>query len=239
MIVKINKRKNRLYMKISGNVSKRALDSLYTDVRFAVADLQPGFGVVNDLTECTLCHITGVATYKKITNYLVQNGVRDVVRIINKDSVVLRQFLNFASRFAEYIPLYVSTPEEAEEQLDRADKRSRLRFHFANLPPVEYVTNGTKGEGRIFDISTSGSKISSATILPAADEEIELVIAFNAGETDKKTFSLKASVVSGDTDEFTVEHKDVSEEEEERLWQYLMSQYEHETQQCPVGVMKT
>ena len=88
MIVKVDTKKNRLFLKFAGSVSKKELDKVYTDVRFAVADMLPGFSVVNDLTECDLCHLSAVATYKKISNYLVRNGVKDVVRIINKGSVV-------------------------------------------------------------------------------------------------------------------------------------------------------
>jgi PilZ domain len=230
MQVKVDGKKNRLYLKISGNVSKKELENLYTDIRFAVADLQPGFSLVNDLTECKLCHITGIGTYKKISNYLVTNGVRDVVRIINHDSLVLKQILNFASRYTEYIPIYVSTTQEAEEQLDMSDQTSRLRFRFSNLPPVEYFFKGTKGEGRVYHIATSGCRIDSATIAPVINEQLDITFAFNAPENDPKNFYVKAQVVESANDEFAVEHRDFSDGEESRLWQYLLHEFKHESQ---------
>lgn len=230
MNVKINKGKNRLYLKISGSVSKKALENLYTDIRFAVADLQPGFSLINDLTDCKLCHITGIGTYKKISNYLVTHGVRDVVRIINRDSLVLKQFLNFASRYSEYIPIYVHTPQEAEEQLDMSDQKSRLRFRFFNLPPVEYFSRGIRGEGRVHDIATSGCRITSATIAPEVSELLDISLAFNAPDNDPKTFYVKACVVESENEEFAVEHRDFSDDEEARLWQYLLREFEHESQ---------
>ena len=237
MIVKVDTKKNRLFLKFSGSVSKKELDQVYTDVRFAVADLLPGFSVINDLTECNLCHINGVATYKKISNYLIRNGVKDVVRIINKESVVLRQFLNFAARFAEYIPIYVSTLEEAEEQLDKTDRRNRLRFHFAGQLHVEYFSNSARGEGHIIDISTTGCKIASPSFPPVADAVIDIAISFNASETTQKTFSSKACVVRTDDSGFAVEYKDISEEKKEELWQDLLQEFEHDLEAFPPKIV--
>ncbi len=236
MIVKVDTKKNRLYLKFSGSVSKKELDKVYTDVRFAVADLLPGFSVIDDLTACTLCHISAVATYKKISNYLVRNGVKDVVRIINKESVVLRQFLNFASRFAEYIPIYVSTLEEAEEQLDKTDRRNRLRFHFAGELHVEYFSDIARGEGSIVDISTTGCKIVSSTFPPNVGAIIDIVISFNAFETVQKTFGTKACVVRTDNGGFAVEYKDISDEKKEELWQDLLREFEHDLEVFPAEI---
>jgi hypothetical protein len=238
MIVKVDTKNNRLYLKFSGSVAKNELDKVYTDIRFAVADLLPGFSVIDDLTECTLCHISAVATYKKISNYLIRNGVKDVVRIINKESVVLRQFLNFASRFAEYIPIYVSTLEEAEEQLDKTGRRKRLRFHFAGRLQAEYFSNTARGEGYIIDISTTGCKIASPTFPPGVDAIIDIVISFNASETVQKTFSTKALVVRTDDGGFAVEFKDISEEKIEELWQDLLREFEHDLEAFPTEIVK-
>lgn len=41
-------KKNRLYLKMAGEMSKRELEKLYTEVRFCVADLQPSFNVIAD-----------------------------------------------------------------------------------------------------------------------------------------------------------------------------------------------
>ncbi len=238
MIVKVDTKKNRLFLKISGSVSRKELDKLYTDVRFAVADLLPGFSVINDLTECTLCHISGIAVYKKISNYLITNGVRDVVRVINKDSLVLKQFLNFASGYAEYIPVYVSSIAEAEEQLDKSDERNRLSFHFAGLPSVKYFSTSARGEGHVFNISTNGCKITTTTFPPAIDKEIEIVISFNACKTTQKTFSTKACVVRIDDDGFAVEYSGFSEDGKEELWQDLLLEFEHDSQAFPADVIR-
>ncbi len=240
MLVKVDTKKNRLFLKISGSVSKKELDKIYTDVRFAVADLLPGFSVIDDLSECTLCHLGGIATYRKISNYLIKNGVRDVVRIINKDSLVLKQFLQFAARFAEYIPIYVSTVEEAEEQLDKSEERNRLSFHFAGRPSIKYFSNNASGEGHILNISTIGCKITSTMFPPAIDEEIDIVISFNAyDENAQKTLNTKAYVIRIDNDGFAVKYSNFSEDAKKELWQVLLLEYEHDSQNFPSDVGKS
>jgi hypothetical protein len=63
--VTVDLKKNRLYITIAGRLNKKDLDGLYTDIRFGVADLQPGFTVINDLTKCTLAALSGLPTFKK------------------------------------------------------------------------------------------------------------------------------------------------------------------------------
>jgi hypothetical protein len=236
MIAKVDRKKNRLYLKFSGSVSKKELDRFYTEIRFAVADLLPGFSVVNDLSGCTLCHISAITTYKKISNYLIKNGVKDVVRIINDKSVVLRQFLNFASRFAEYIPIYVSNLEEAEEELDKTASEKSLRFHFAGHLPVHYSSETARGEGSIIDISTSGCKIATSAFSPAVGATIDIEISFNAIDSAQKTFCAQACVVRTEQGELTVEYHNISEEMKEELWQNLLREFEHDLTIFPAEV---
>lgn len=56
-------KKNRLYITITGHLTKVQLERFYTDVRFGVADLKPGFDVVNDLSGCTLAALSGLPIY--------------------------------------------------------------------------------------------------------------------------------------------------------------------------------
>ncbi len=90
--------KNRLYITISGRVSKKDLTKLYTDVRFGVGDLQPGFDVITDLSECKLAALSGIPTFLKITNYLIDNNVGQVIRVLKKNSLIFRQALNLAAK---------------------------------------------------------------------------------------------------------------------------------------------
>ena len=78
--IKNNIKKNRLYFTFSGMPTKEEMDRLYTDVRFNVSDLQPGFDVISDFSECKLVHLNGIKTFVKIMNYLLVNGVGEVVK---------------------------------------------------------------------------------------------------------------------------------------------------------------
>jgi hypothetical protein len=90
--VKADIGKNRLYFTISGKVVREDLDKLYTDVRFGVADLKPGFDVISDLSECNLGHLSGVPTFRKIMNFLISKRVGEVVRVINSNSLFLNKY---------------------------------------------------------------------------------------------------------------------------------------------------
>ncbi|MBM9537604.1 hypothetical protein [Desulfobulbus alkaliphilus] len=74
--------KNRLYLTLSGNIDAKALNVLYTDVRFCVADLQPGFIVIDDTSDCNLMYLSGLPIYKKIMDYLVVNKVGEIIRVV-------------------------------------------------------------------------------------------------------------------------------------------------------------
>ena len=116
---KANIAKNRLYITIAGRISKEDLDRLYTDVRFCVADLRPGFDVVNDLLDCPLAALNGIPTFKKIATYLAHNQVGRVVRVIKKRNIVFKQIVRVSAGMDDYKAIYVNSLEEANEALDK------------------------------------------------------------------------------------------------------------------------
>ncbi len=228
MKVKADIKKNRLYFKISGKISKKEMDNLYTDVRFSVADLQPGFDVITDLSECTLAHLSGIPTFRKIMTYLIANGVGQVVRVMNGSSLIYKQIVNLSSRISGYKPSYVYSLEEAEEKLNAFMKRRSLRFQFNTPHPVDFFADDQKGTGCILDISTGGCAVCSASICPSADTEILLTFAFKTHDDSLNAFELKARVVRSKTDKFAVEFKDLEDEEKARLWQCLVGESKRE-----------
>ena len=105
---------NRLYITLSGTIPKKEVESIYTDVRFCVADLKPGFHVITDLTEARIGHLIGIPTFIKIMEYLSANKVGRVVRVVGKAKVLLQQMSRITAAVKGYKPSYVSTLEEAE-----------------------------------------------------------------------------------------------------------------------------
>jgi hypothetical protein len=157
-------KKNRLYFTIAGSVGKADLDRLYTEVRFCVADLKPGFDVITDLTSCGLGHLSSLPTFRKITHYLASKGVRDVVCIMNPGTVILHQIINFASRAASYKSFWVSSRQEAEDFLEQSARRASLRFC---LPGTEVVmqAGGKEEICPLFDISVTGCSVGTVSPL--------------------------------------------------------------------------
>jgi PilZ domain len=228
MKAKADLEKNRLYLKISGKTSKKELEGLYTEIRFCVADLKPGFGVISDLSECNLGHLSGVSTLKKIMNYLVKNGVGEVVRVINGQSLLFKQVLNLSAKIGGYLPVYVSTVEEAEEKLDASMKRNALRFYFNDLPPVDYFINDVRATGRILNLSTGGCTLGSVSKNPAVGEDVLIVIIFTAQDDLPEEFKIKSQVIRTEGDGFAAEFKDLADEQTDRLWQCLQRESERE-----------
>ena len=236
MKVKADIRKNLLYFTIVGQATKEKLDKLYTDVRFSVADLQPGFDVISDLSECNLGHLSGVPTLRKIMNFLITKEVGEVVRIINPKSIIVKQFINLSSIICGYKPCYVYSLQEAEEKLENHKKRDGIRFH-VNYLPVEYVVNDMKGKGRLLDISISGCAIGSATLPVSSRDEISITIVFKKRDLTAGEFTIQASVVrtEGD-DKFAAQFKELCNERKDQLLKCLIDESQREIESVFINI---
>lgn len=114
--VSANIKRNRLDITLRGAISKKEAEKIYTDIRFCTSDLEPGFAVITDLTEASLGHLTAIATFRKITRFLVEKQVGPVVRVVGQASIIFRQIARLSSE-ASYKPRYTKTREEAEQLL--------------------------------------------------------------------------------------------------------------------------
>ena len=221
-----NRGKNRLYITITGYAQKKELDKLYTDVRFCVADLKPGFDVISDLSGCNLAHLSGIPTFRKIMNYLFLNGVGEVVRVINGKSVIFKQVLNLSLRTCGYRPIYAHTLLEAEERLEKSIKRNGIRLYVHRLPAA-YSANEKTGEGNIVNLSISGCAIESATLPVSAEEEISVKIFFKQQDAVNE-FPVQARVVRAEGDTFAAEFKNLDDDSRDRLLKHLVVESERE-----------
>ncbi len=116
--VKIDIKKNRLYIFFDSNVRRNDVEQIYTDVRFGVADLKPDFHVINDLSSAKIGHLSGAPTFKKISKYLSANKVGRVVRVMGNAPIIFKQISKLSDAISGYTPEYVNTIEEAEQLLD-------------------------------------------------------------------------------------------------------------------------
>ncbi|HKJ65816.1 MAG TPA: PilZ domain-containing protein [Desulfopila sp.] len=213
--------KNRLYIKIIGKVTKKAMEDLYTDARFHLADLQPEFDVISDYSECQLIHLNSIPALKNLMSYMIEKGIREIVRVVHTENTSHKQILNLATRVQGYKPIYVSTFEEAEERLENAFNRNGLRVHLHNLP-VNYYFENEEGTGNIINMSTSGCAVEFTRLAPKADAEISLKVVFEKDDDSAEKFTIKANVVRVSDNVFAAEFIDFEFEDKERLWQRLV-----------------
>jgi len=124
--VSANIRKKRLYINLQGVINKKEAERIYTDIRFCISDLEPGFAVITDLTQCRIGHLNAIATSRKIMHFLLEKQVGPIVRIIGKAKVIYLQLIKLSDKKLGYEPKYVSTLEEAEALLDDRDQKESI-----------------------------------------------------------------------------------------------------------------
>ncbi len=214
-------KKNRLYLSFVGIVTQKAMESLYTDVRFCVSDLKPGFDVISDYSECTLIHLNSIPALKKIMSYLIENQLGEIVRILHHERVSQKQVVNLAMQVQGYRSINVSTHEEAEEKLKNVVKRNALRVHLHNVP-IEYWVINDKGTGNVIDISTTGCAVKFETLRPDADGDILLKIVFEKDDNLPELSKIKAKVVRVNNESFATEFTDLDNASKDLLWKYLI-----------------
>ncbi len=110
-------KKNRLHVTLIGHLTVKDLQEVYTDIRFCVADLQPGFDAIADFTQCKVAHLAGVGIFIRISEHLQKNGINQVIRIGRKSQLVFHQISKIVARNSNYKITYVNTQEEAEALL--------------------------------------------------------------------------------------------------------------------------
>lgn len=218
--VTANIKKNRLSITIGCDLNKKILEKIYTDVRFCVADLKPGFDVVTDLSQCTIGHLNGIPTLRKIMAYITAREPGEVIRIIGETSLVFKQLINFTSRFHSYKPVYVASLEEAEERLAAANRQTNLRFQLKGHE-IEYSFNQAIGKGYLGDISTAGCVVKEPTLPPPLDADITLTLPFHQDQDTVSSFTLAATAVRAEDDLFAVQFTALDDTQKAQLYKCL------------------
>ncbi len=220
LIVRADVVENRLYFKLSGDFAREELDKHYTEVTFIVADLTPDFGESTESSECDTGEIKG-QSFKKISNYLVTNGLGEIVRVINGNSLLHDQAKYLSSVSSAIIPVYAKTDEEAKERLESSIKRNGIRFYVKNVP-IKYSINNQSGTGNLINISTGGCLAESTTLPLSIGEEILMQITFNNQDLTKDEFQVKARVIKRDGNSFAAKFNGLNNEQKEQLWNCII-----------------
>jgi len=219
---------NRLYFTIAGRINKKELNSFYTEVRFCVEALKPGFSVISDFSDCQLVFLNIIPTFRNIMRYLVTNMVGEIIGVMNKNSLFFKQ-VQLASMFQGYRPIYASSREEAEAMLANAVPRNGIRFSL-HRKAIDYLGDNIEGNGYIQNISISGCSVKHVSALPAVDEEIQITTTFTAQDNMQDSFTIKGRIVRVEDNGFAVEFTDFDNTRKEQLWKYLVDE-----SQCDIG----
>lgn len=113
----VDTEKNRLSITLEGMITRKEMDRIYADIVVCTSELQPGFAVITDLSKCTIAHLSGLPTFKKIMEVLVENKVGKVVRVVGKSKVIFNQISRVTGHMKGYRPIYVVNLDEAEKVL--------------------------------------------------------------------------------------------------------------------------
>ncbi len=214
--VRIDTQKNRLYCKCVGNVGKEDIDSYFTEIRFAVADLKPDFSLILDLTEVSYGHISAVSTLTKIMQYLIAHGVNHVVRVVDDRQLINLQFQNFAVSRQGYEATHVNSLAEADAFLDNNSKRAHIRIKLRNKA-VAYSLPNEKASGQLLDISLGGCAITTARPLPEAGESIRVRFSLQGKKNEEIWFELDGRIVRHIDGGFTVTFEPLPSADRQKL----------------------
>jgi hypothetical protein len=113
--IAIDPDKNRLNITMTCSISKEEMERIYADILICVPELQPGFDVLTDFSNCTIIHLGGAPTFKMVMEFLLEKHVGKVVRVVGRTKLVFNQLSRITENIKGYTPVYVSTLKEAEE----------------------------------------------------------------------------------------------------------------------------
>lgn len=211
---------NRLTVTFTGKITRKEIEALYTEARFCVADLRPGFDVISDFSQTEILQLAALPPLRKMIHYMITHKAGEIIRVMPKDRLIYKQMLNLAMRFQGYRPIYVSSIEAATEQLDKAIKRKGLRIYLHECP-VEYSIHNQNIEGHIRNISISGCALVPADKALPQGGDVLLTFSLPSSDSRNEQFKIQSKVVRTEKESFAVKFINLSPEREELLWQCL------------------
>ena len=221
----VNIKKNRLTITVAEKITKKSVDNLYTEIRFGVADLKPGFDVVTDLSACSLAALSSLPTFRKITNHLVSAKAGRVIRVIDETKIIKKQLINLAGRMQGYKTDIFNSLEAADEFL--ANSKTAVGLSFAlQAQNASYVHGDQEATAVVESLSVYICDMKKATLTTEEGDRISFSVKFDAHEGLLEEFHTEAIVTWVDGDGFGVRFEDVDTGLQEQLWNRLV----HESQ---------
>ena len=114
--VTVFKEKNRLYLLLKGFLKDDEVLEAANKVKSGINELQPGFAIINDISEFSPATPKGREIIKETQIYAAQKNVGQVIRIVG--NVISRIQFERTSQNAGYKALSVRSLQEAYDYLD-------------------------------------------------------------------------------------------------------------------------
>lgn len=221
--VKADIKNNRLLFTFNGWIVKKDLDGIYTDTRFCVADLRPGFHVITDFSACSFASLNCFSTFRKIMSFLMEKQPGQVVRITKKSSLVHKQIMNISARLQGYKPIYVTSLDEAMQVLSENTDSAGLRYVLHRVP-VTFDGQESQETGMLVEISEQECVVECVSPSMEKNQEITLVFTLSINDSTNEEFSFAGRVSQVELDSFTVSLATLSDDEKARLLNALTRQ---------------
>lgn len=217
-------KKNRLNIAISGQATRRQLEKLYTEIRFCSADLQPGFEVISDISQCTVMYIDSLPVLNKIMNYLASQKPGEVVRVAHNKQISSRQLHAYTNSVLWYRSIDACSIAEAENKLVNFTKRTGIRFQLTNVT-VDFKTENGKGHGTVKDISVSGCAVATESAINlSGGEHMTLSVHFDTTSDSAGNFETQAEVVWVNDASFAVRYAALDLNRQDDLYNLILAE---------------
>ncbi len=116
-IVRRDAKNNRLYITLSGVISLADARKIQEEMFKEVAELQPGFDIINDMSKFIRGEDAAGVILQNIISHLSEKKARQIIRIVGPSKTGLTQFAK--NTMTDSIEIkYVPTLKEAENLLN-------------------------------------------------------------------------------------------------------------------------
>lgn len=194
---------NILTVTLTGKVTNSELDFVHDNLKDSISQLNPGFSLISDYTQCQVIYLSGLHSFYKIVNHMVESGANEIIRVVQSGKIIHKQIVNLTKRIQCYQPRYVPTIRDAHKILSESKKRDGLRIHLHDMA-VSGTHETMNWSGTLTNLSTSGCSIRSTTFFPGTKEKVTLY--FNLRNTNNlpQDFAIPATVIWQNSTSFSV-----------------------------------
>lgn len=119
-MVKADTENNILFIKLIGVISKAHAEELKELIMRRVNKLQPGFDIINDMTNFRLANGEALAIAEEVMKHLMTLEIGKIVRVVGSSQNAVIQAADVTKKIEGYQASYVPTMKEAYNLLGKS-----------------------------------------------------------------------------------------------------------------------